>query len=110
MLKKITLFYHIPFRRKCLLLLTVVLSLYTWLLMRFFKKKAIFGQINGQNNIQNVDNALISDIRFAIRVVNKYVSYENVCRHQAYQALLLCRYFDIPYQIYVGFKKVMKVR
>lgn len=105
MLKKITLFYHIPFRRKCLLLLTFLLSLYTWLLMRFFKKKTSFGQINGQNKIKNTDNTLISDMRFAIRLVNKYVPYENVCRHQAYQALLLCRYFDIPYQIYVGFKK-----
>jgi Transglutaminase-like superfamily len=105
MLKKITLFYHIPFRRKFLLLLTVVLSLYTWLLMHFFKKKTAFGQINSQINIKNVDKALISDIRFALRVVNKYVPYESVCRHQAYQALLLCTYFDIPYQIYVGFKK-----
>jgi Transglutaminase-like superfamily len=105
MFKKITLFYHIPFRRKYLLLLTVVLSVYTWLLMRFFREKATFGQINPENSMKNVEDKLIWDIRFAIHVVNKYVPYENVCRHQAYQALLLCRYFDIPYQIYVGFKK-----
>ena len=49
--------------------------------------------------------ALVKDISFAINVMSKYTPWENVCRHQAYQAMLLCRFYRIPYQIFVGFKK-----
>jgi hypothetical protein len=48
---------------------------------------------------------VVKDISYAIRVLSKYTPWENVCRHQAYQAMLLCRFYRIPYQIFVGFKK-----
>jgi hypothetical protein len=37
--------------------------------------------------------------------VVKYISWKNVCRHQAYQAKLLCNLYKIPYIIFIGFKK-----
>jgi len=52
-----------------------------------------------------VNLTVVKDISYAIRVLSKYTPWENVCRHQAYQAMLLCRFYRIPYQIFVGFKK-----
>lgn len=105
MIHKSQLFLKMSLRRKLLLLSAFALSLYSWIMMRFFKKRAIFGQRDKPIEIKNINNALIADIRFAIRIAHKYVPYENACRHQAYQAMLLCRYYAIPYQIYVGFQK-----
>lgn len=102
---KIRSFFRLSTRRQLLLPATFGLSVYTWILMRFFKKHATFGQEQGKISEKTIDSTLISDIRFAIYMVNKYAFYENVCRHQAYQAKLLCQSYDIPYQIYIGFKK-----
>ncbi|MCH5715065.1 lasso peptide biosynthesis B2 protein [Niabella hibiscisoli] len=46
-----------------------------------------------------------NDIGWAIQVVAKYISWKNVCRHQAYQAKLLCNFYKIPCLIFIGFKK-----
>ena len=35
----------------------------------------------------------------------KYIPWKNVCRHQAWQAVYLLNYFNIPYVHQVGFKK-----
>ena len=105
MFYKIHLFLKMSLRRKLLLISAFVLSFYSWVMMRFFKNKALFGQRNKPIETKNIDNTLIVDIRFAIRIAHKYVPYENACRHQAYQAMLLCKYYAIPYQIYVGFQK-----
>jgi Transglutaminase-like superfamily len=99
-------FYRLSFRRKLLLLSLIPLSLYSTFMLRFFKKKAKFGEKEKKlldNTLINM--TLVKDISFAIRVLSKYTPWENVCRHQAYQAKLLCRFYQIPYQIYVGFKK-----
>ena len=42
------------------------------------------------------------DIQYVIFVVNKYVPWQNVCRHQA---KILLSLYHISYQIFVGFKK-----
>lgn len=104
--QKTLVFYHLSFRRKFFLFLLIPLSLYSNIMLRFFKKKAKFGEV-GLKNIDNrpVNMDLIKDIGFAIRIISKYTPWENVCRHQAYQAMILCRLYQIPYQIFVGFKK-----
>lgn len=104
--QKILAFYHLSFRRKLFLFLLIPLSLHSNIMLRFFKKKAKFGKIETKNTGNKpVKMDLAKDIGFAIRVISKYTPWENVCRHQAYQAMLLCRYYQIPYQIFVGFKK-----
>lgn len=100
-MKKLATFFKLSLRRKYLLLFTFGLSVYSYLMMRFFNKYAQFKQ---SQNKKEAEEQLISDIRWAIRVVNKYVFWENVCRHQAYQAMILCRIYKIPYQIFIGFK------
>lgn len=107
MFRNVFLFYKMSFRRKYLLVLTLILACYTYLLMRFFKAKAVFGTTASMPNIatSKISQELVRDITFAIRTVAKYIPFENVCRHQAYQAKLLCKRYTIPYQIFVGFKK-----
>ncbi len=80
-----------------------MLSFWTCLLLKFFKKQARFNCKQGV--FKEADEDLLKDISWAIWVVNKYVPWESVCRHQAYQAKVLCQYYGIPYQIFVGFRK-----
>jgi len=107
MIKKINNFINLSLHRKYLLLLTFGLSFYSFLLMDFFEKYARFGNRNSFENpeITNYKSQITNDIRWAIFVVNKNVPWTNVCRHQAYQAKILCSLYKIPYQIFVGFKK-----
>lgn len=105
MLRKAAMFFSMSFRRKYLFLLTVAVSFYTFLLYRFYPQHASFGKPGNPVLLGKTDIKLISDIRFAIKLVNKYVPWENVCRHQAHQAKILCNWYDIPYRIFVGFKK-----
>lgn len=105
MLRKAGLFFSMSFRRKYLFLFTLFISFYTYLLYRFYQQKASFGKIACSEEHLDADKHLISDIRFAIKLVNKYVPWENVCRHQAHQAKILCNWYGIPYRIFVGFKK-----
>lgn len=104
--RKFRTFYRLSFRRKFIFLLLFPISLYSNIMLSFFKKKAKFGEKEkklADNKL--IDMALVKDISLAIRVMSKYTLWENVCRHQAYQAMLLCRFYRIPYQIFVGFKK-----
>lgn len=106
-LSKIPVFFKLSLRRKVLLAVVVPLSLYSYFAFRFFRKKARFGEMNKPipTRQDGVDMALVKDISIAIRVISKYSPWENVCRHQALQAKILCRFYKIPYMIYVGFKK-----
>jgi hypothetical protein len=104
--RKFRTFYRLSFRQKFFLLLLIPLSLYSNIMLSFFRKKAKFGEKErklADNKL--IDIALVKDMSFAIRVMSQYTPWENVCRHQAYQAMLLCRFYQIPYQIFVGFKK-----
>jgi hypothetical protein len=104
--RKFLTFYRLSFRRKLFLLLLIPLSLYSTFMLIFFKKHAKFGEKEKKLEVNKFVNiAVVKDISYAIRVVSKFTPWENVCRHQAYQAMLLCRFYGIPYQIFVGFKK-----
>lgn len=97
-------FIGLDARKKLLFLTTVLLSLYTFVLMRYFRKRARFERKVMQFDT-TPDSSRVKDIRWAVSAVNKYVPWENVCRHQAYQAMMLCRWYRIPYRIFVGFRK-----
>lgn len=104
--RKFRTFYRLSFRRKFFLLLLIPLSLYSNVMLSFFKKKAKFGEKEKKlADNKMITMSLVKDISFAIKIISKYTPWENVCRHQAYQAMLLCRFYQIPYQIFVGFKK-----
>ncbi len=108
MFKTLRLYYGLSLRRQFLLVLTLALSLYSWLMMRFFKRYAHFGKKNPKKpivNRQSNQSSIANDFRWAIFVVSKNVFWENVCRHQAYQAMLLCKFYGIQYKVFVGFKK-----
>lgn len=103
MIRKLNIFFRLSRRRQWLFCVTVLLSLYTFLLMRFFRKQARFERT--RRKATGTDDLLVRDICWAILTTSGQVPWENVCRHQAYQAMLLCRYYRQPYRIYVGFRK-----
>lgn len=79
-------------------------------MMRYFRKYARFGIQTKEVNktiteTENTNDEIIKDIRWSIFVVNKYIPWENLCRHQAFQAKILLNSFNIAYYIYVGFQK-----
>ncbi len=101
--RKIRRFLRLSPRRKILLFSVFVLSFYTFLLMRFFRKRARFNK--DQMTSLHVNEELIRDICWAIFTVSRKAPWENVCRHQAYQAMVVCRYYRMPYEIFIGFRK-----
>lgn len=111
LIRKAKNFCKSSFQRQYLLLGAFFLSIYTLVLFRFFYKYARFGKeikitkIESHIQLSSSKTAKIQDIAWAIFVVNKYLPWENLCRHQAFQAKILCALYKIPCQIYVGFKK-----
>ena len=97
-------FFKLSFHRKKLLLITPFLSLLTYILMRFFNSKTSFQTSPPLVNFSSENIQRMRDVRYAIKLTAKYTPWQNLCRHQAYQAKILCNYYRIPYQIYVGFK------
>lgn len=48
---------------------------------------------------------IAKDIRLVIILVNKFVPWKNLCRHQSWQAVQLLLKYKIPYSYHVGFFK-----
>ena len=106
MIKKIKTFIRLSSARKMVVLQTIGLSFYTFLLFTFFNRYARFGKnVKATDNNTQPPDKKAGDIAWAIQVVDKYTPWKNVCRHQAYQAKLLCNYYKIPCLIFIGFKK-----
>ncbi|WP_162817952.1 lasso peptide biosynthesis B2 protein [Niabella yanshanensis] len=92
--------------RKIIVIQAFCVSVYTFFLFRFFNRRARFGEkIPSTGSLYQLPYKKAIDIGWAIQIVAKYISWKNVCRHQAYQAKLLCNLYKIPYMIFVGFKK-----
>lgn len=105
-LRKIISFFRFTLRQRLLIILVCFLAIYSFILFRFFNHAARFKYARRDSlHEKDLDKSLIKDIRLSINMVGKYIFWENVCRHQAYQAMILFRFFRIPYQIFVGFKK-----
>lgn len=111
MIKKLNTFIGFSWSRKVLIVQTLVLSVYTYFLFAYFKKYARFGRKSSNETSPypattgGCPNPKAKDIAWAIRLADKWVPWKNVCRHQAYQAKLLCSFYNIPYYIFIGFKK-----
>jgi len=109
MINKIKSFLRLSPSRKIIVVQVFWISIYTYSLFRFFNRRARFGEkITATANINQLPHKKANDIGWAIQIVAKYISWKNVCRHQAYQAKLLCDIYKIPYMIFVGFKKVTR--
>jgi hypothetical protein len=109
-LNKIFSIIKISFPKKKMLFLSFFLSIYSWIMMKYFKKYARFGKQTNELTktipvIEIKKYEILKDIRWSIFVVNKYIPWENLCRHQAFQAKTLLNFYNIPYHVYVGFKK-----
>lgn len=101
-MSKLSSFLKLSNRRKVLFFYTIGLSIYVNLKMRFLNSKSYFISNNAPKVL---DENLARDISWAIFKVDKMVFWENVCRHQAYQAMILCDKYEIPYEIFIGFRK-----
>ena len=109
-MRKVLHFLKLTRRRKFLLVYALLLAIYTWLMFAYFKKYARFSNTEGKLGQEGTafdvaQIALSKDIKWAILVVSKYFFLENACRHQALQAKILCDMYEIPYIIFVGFRK-----
>ncbi|MCD0486929.1 lasso peptide biosynthesis B2 protein [Pedobacter sp. MC2016-14] len=101
-------FFKLGWRLQLLLLFNFCLAIYSWLLFKFFNSRARFKSRPNRGQVKGLGReGLITakEIRWSIAAINKTVFWNNVCRHQALQAVILCRYFNIPYQISIGIKK-----
>ena len=52
-----------------------------------------------------LDINFVRNLRWAIHTTAKYAPWRNVCRHQAHQVMIICRIFNIPHEVHIGFKK-----
>jgi hypothetical protein len=107
---KISTARKLSFKKKQMLLFAFFLSIYSWIMMRFFRKYARFGIQTKEikktiPETENTNDEIVKDIRWSIFVINKYTPWENLCRHQAFQAKILLSFYHLPYYIYVGFQK-----
>ena len=107
MIRKIKTFTRLSRQRKVLAVQAFAAAVYTFFLFAFFNKQARFGKkVAAYKSLPNsIDEQNIVDIAWAIKTVDRIVPWKNVCRHQAYQAKLLCHLYNLPCFIFVGFKK-----
>ncbi|GAB3413722.1 lasso peptide biosynthesis B2 protein [Niabella aquatica] len=119
MMKKIKTFIRLQPQLKIMILQAIALSIYTGFLFAFLNRYVKFGKktdlpsyssfpkesfrIKGRK--AETPERKANNIAKAIQIVNKYIPWKNVCRHQAYQAKLLCNFYRIPCLIFIGFKK-----
>ena len=101
-------------RQKKLVLTVFWLSIYRNILL-FRGDKAGFTENICKNQDSTVeltaDKILISkDISLAIGIVNKYLPWKNVCRHQSWQAVRLLLKHQIPFKYSVGMHKTNKIK
>lgn len=108
MIHKVKTFFKLSRSRKILVIQAFIYSVYTFFLFTFFNQQARFGEKWLSGEKKPVTGIKVADMAFAINLAAKYIPWKNRCRHQAYQARLLCDYYKIPCYIYIGLKKDIK--
>lgn len=107
--KKLTNVFIIKARQRKLILWVCWLSIYRNLLLFWSSKEAFSEHIcksKDENNVLTDEKiAIAKDITLAIHIVNKYVLWKNVCRHQSWQAVFLLLHYQIPFDYIVGIEK-----
>ena len=101
-------------RQKKLVLTVFWLSIYRNILL-FKRSKAAFSEHICKNQDLNLeltsDKILVAkDIALAIGIVNKYLLWKNVCRHQSWQAVYLLLRYKVPFSYFVGIHKIKQVK
>tara|TARA_R110000868_G_scaffold82148_2_gene232092 strand:- start:121 stop:546 length:426 start_codon:yes stop_codon:yes gene_type:complete len=101
--------FILTIRQKKLIVQVFVLSIYRYLLLLLRSNTAFSEKIIKKAPhdvfLSPKKTAIARDIALAITIVNKYVPWKNVCRHQSWQAVYLLLKYHIPFQFYVGVKK-----
>lgn len=96
-------------RQRKLVLMVFWLAAYRNLLLAVKSKKAFSEHIckkQERNRDLTVEKiAIAKDIALAIYIVNKYLPWKNVCRHQSWQAIFLLLKYQIPFEYFVGIEK-----
>ncbi|WP_341228125.1 lasso peptide biosynthesis B2 protein [uncultured Arcticibacterium sp.] len=112
MLKKIGTFFECSNRKKILFIHACIVGYYAWLLDVFFQRRLRLG-VESLNKIsaRNLPNyssenssQLVKDIGWSIKLAHKYILVNNACRHNAYQAKIMCKKYRLDSTIYVGAK------
>ncbi len=101
-------------RQKKLVVTVFWLSIYRNLLL-FKGFKVGFTEYIYKNQDRNLvlttdKIGLAKDIALAISIVNKYLPWKNVCRHQSWQAVYLLLKHQIPFTYFVGIQKTKKIK
>ncbi|GEL10405.1 hypothetical protein FGL01_11440 [Flavobacterium glycines] len=85
------------------------LAIYRNLLLAIKSRKAFTEQICKNQDTKVILTAektvIAKDIALAIYIVNKYILWKNVCRHQSWQAVYLLLQYQIPFDYFVGIEK-----
>ena len=101
-------------RQKKLIITVFWLSIYRNLLL--FKRakvgftEYIYNKQDSNLALTTDKIGLAKDIALAISIVNKYLPWKNVCRHQSWQAVYLLLKYDIPFTYSVGIHKAKKIK
>jgi hypothetical protein len=101
-------------RQRKFILLVFWLSIYRNLLILWGAKKAFTENICKKEHIKTSITkekiAIAKDIAVAIAIVNKYLLWKNVCRHQSWQAVYLLLKYQIPFEYAVGIHKTKIIK
>ena len=79
----------------------------SYLLFRLYPPAARFGRpvAPGTPPVRADVSGRARHLRTLLRLVDKYALWENRCRHQAFQARVLCRWWGVPYAVHVGMRR-----
>lgn len=99
-------FFRLKSERRVLLLTGFLLAVYSYFLFKYNNRNARFGGKNkSDSSTTSATLATLRDIRFVIKVLTKYIPWDFLCRHQAWVVRFLLLKHQIPFTVFVGFKK-----
>ena len=114
MIKKIKHIFILTSRQKKFILVLLWLSIYRNILLLIGSKQGFTEHIckdQKRKLVLTPDKiAITKDITLAIKVIDKYLPWKNVCRHQSWQAVVLLLKNEVPFDYYVGVRKKEKVK
>lgn len=109
LLNKFKNVFILSWRQRKLIIMVFWLSVYRNVLLVLKSKKAFTEEITKNQNIKIVltseKTAIAKDIAMAVHIVNKYLPWKNVCRHQSWQAVYLLLKYEILFEYFVGVEK-----
>ena len=107
--RKLKNVFIISQRQRKFILLVFWLSIYRNILLALRSKKAFSENIcksqDSETSLTEKKIAIAKDIAIAIHIVNKYLPWKNVCRHQSWQAVYLLLKYQISFNYFVGIQK-----